>query len=102
MSIKKLKEYKWRKNFTQIIGLKGHITAIHEKNSIVINVATNFARWYDLKVHIQILHEKDFEFNCDHCGKNFTKALYLKKHINTSWISGLKLQIADDHENKKI
>ena len=47
-------------------------------------------------------HEKDFEFNCDHCGKNFTKALYLKKNINTSWISGLKLQIADDHENKKI
>ena len=44
MSIKKLKEYKWRKNFTLIIGLKVHITAIHEKNSIVINVATNFAR----------------------------------------------------------
>ena len=44
MSIKKLKEYKWRKNFTQNIGLKGHFTAVHEKNSILINVATNFAR----------------------------------------------------------
>ena len=31
MSIKKLKEYKWRKNFTQNIGLKGHFTAVHEK-----------------------------------------------------------------------
>ena len=40
MSINKLKEYKWRKNFTQNIGLKGHITVLHEKRAkIVINVA---------------------------------------------------------------
>ena len=34
MSIKDLKEYKCEecgKNFTQNIGLKGHITALHEK-----------------------------------------------------------------------
>ena len=24
-----------------------------------------------LKVYIEIVHEKNFEFNCDHCGKNF-------------------------------
>ena len=43
MSIKDLKEYKCEecgKNFTHNIGLKGHITAVHErKDSIVTNVA---------------------------------------------------------------
>ena len=32
---------------------------------------------------IQILHEKDFEFNCDHCGKNFTKVFNLEICIQT-------------------
>ena len=43
MSIKDFKKYKCDecgKNFTHNIGLKGHITAVHErKDSIVINVA---------------------------------------------------------------
>ena len=43
MSIKDFKKYKFDecgKNFTHNIGLKGHITAVHErKDSIVINVA---------------------------------------------------------------
>ena len=62
MSIKKLKEYKWRKNFTQNIGLKGHFTAVHEKKFNCDQCGKNFARGCNLKVHIQILHEKDFEF----------------------------------------
>ena len=36
-----------------------------------------------LKVFIQIVHEKDFEFNCDHCGKNFTKVFNLEICIQT-------------------
>ena len=43
ISIKDLKKHKCDecgKNFTHNIGLKGHITAVHErKDSIVINVA---------------------------------------------------------------
>ena len=43
MSIKDFRKYKCDecgKNFTHNIGLKGHITAVHErKDSIVINVA---------------------------------------------------------------
>ena len=66
MSIKDFKKYKCDecgKNFTHNIGLKGHITAVHErKDSIVINVAKIFSRWCNLKVYIQILHEKDFEY----------------------------------------
>ena len=82
MSIKNFKKYKCDecgKNFTHNIGLKGHITAVHErKDSIVINVAKMLLQDVILKVFIQIVHEKDFEFNCDHCGKNFTKALNLE------------------------
>ena len=43
MSIKDFKKYKcdeFVKNLTHNIGLKGHVTAVHErKDSIVINVA---------------------------------------------------------------
>ena len=51
MSIKDFKKYKCDecgKNFTHNIGLKGHITAVHErKDSIVINVAKyNFESIY--------------------------------------------------------
>ena len=54
------------------IGLKEHITAVHEeRDSIMINVAKNL---HNLKVYTEIVHKKNFEFNCDHCGKNFTKA----------------------------
>ena len=60
MSIKDLQRYKCDecgKHFTLNIGLNGHITAVHEKK---------IQLW-------SIVHEKDFEFNCDHCGKNNTK-----------------------------
>ena len=51
MSLKDFKKHKCDecgKNFTQNIGLKGHITAVHErKDSIVINVAKyNFESIY--------------------------------------------------------
>ena len=82
MSIKDFKKYKCDecgKNFTHNIGLKGHITAVHErKDSIVINVAKILLYDAILKVFIQIIHEKVFEFNCDHCGKNFTKVFNLE------------------------
>ena len=82
MSIKDLIKYKCEecgKNFTHNIGLKGHITAVHErKDSIVINVAKFLLYDAILKVFIQIIHEKVFELNCDHCGKNFTKSFNLE------------------------
>ena len=61
MSIEELKKYKcddYGKNFTQNIGLRGHIT--WKKDSIVMNVANIFYRESNLRVHIQIVHEKDF------------------------------------------
>ena len=66
------------KNFIQNIGLKEHITAIHEeRDSIVINVAKILledAIWnYFYKMFMKLIHE----FNCEHCGKNFTKAFNL-------------------------
>ena len=80
------------KNFIQNIGLKQHITAVHEER-----------------------------FNCDQCGKTFARGCYLKvfmkKTLNSivitvakispklSWIrenTGLKLQITAVHENKKM
>ena len=59
-----------------------------------------------MKVCIQILHEKDFEFNCDHCGKNFTKVFNLEiciqtlheSHKTLDWI----LKITAVYENKKF
>ena len=58
MFIKDFIKYKCEecgKKFTHNIGLKGHITAVHErKHTIVINVFM-----------------KDFEFNCDHCVQKF-------------------------------
>ena len=67
------------KNFIQNIGLKEHITAVHEeRDSIMINVAKNL---HYLKVYIEIVHKKNFEFNCDYCGKNFSKAFM--NHIKT-------------------
>ena len=65
MSIKDFKKYKCDecdKSFKHNIGLKGNITAVHgRKDSFVIN----------------------FEFNCDHCGKNFTKVFTLEICIQT-------------------
>ena len=44
------------KNFIQNIGLKQHITAVHEeRDSIMINVAKNL---HYLKVYIEIVHKK--------------------------------------------
>jgi len=44
------------KNFIQNIGLKEHITAVHEeRDSIMINVAKNL---HYLKVYIEIVHKK--------------------------------------------
>ena len=103
MSIKNLQKYKCDecgKHFILNIGLKGHITAVHEKRFNCYQCGKNLARECNLKVLTQIFHEKDFEFNCDHCGKN-----YIWKDIFKLWITqniGLKLQITADHENKKI
>ena len=69
MSIKDFIKYKCEecgKNFTHNIGLKGHITAVHErKDSIVINV------FMKKTLNSIVVHEKDFELNCDHYGKNY-------------------------------
>ena len=72
MSIKDLQKYKCDecgKHFILNIGLKRHITAVHEKRFNCDQCGKIFARRCNLKVHIQILHEKDTEFNCDYCGK---------------------------------
>ena len=59
------------KNFIQNIGLKQHITAVHEeRDSIMINVAKNL---HYLKVYIEIVHKKNFEFNCDHQGIPYSR-----------------------------
>ena len=77
--LKKYKCNKCGKCFTQNIGLKTHITAVHEKKSIVIYVAKILLE--NVIVHIQIVHEKYFEFKRDECDKNFTKAFNAKRHI---------------------
>ena len=77
MSIKDLQKYKCDecgKHFILNIGLKGHITAVHEKRFNCDQCGKNLAREFNLKVLTQIFHEKDFEFNCVHCGENFTTA----------------------------
>ena len=73
------------KNFAQNIGLKTHITAVHEKikRFNCDQCGKTLSRGCDLKVHIQIVHEKVFEHICDDCGKNFTKAFNLKRHVQT-------------------
>ena len=66
------------------IGLKGHIIDVHErKDSIVINVAKILLEDVILKLCLKTVHEKDFEFNCDHCGKYINK-LFMNhtKHWN--------------------
>ena len=69
------RESAWVNDFAQYshmkqnIGLKEHITAVHEKRFNCDQCGKIFARGLNLKVHIQTLHEKDFEFNCDYCGK---------------------------------
>ena len=58
MSIEDLKKYKcddYGKNFTQNIGLRGHIT--WKKDS---KCGKYFYRESNLRMHIQIVHEKDF------------------------------------------
>ena len=62
------------KCFTQNIGLKTHISAVHEKESIGIYVA---------KILIEDVISKYtyLEFKCDECDKNFTKAFNVKRHI---------------------
>ena len=67
------------KNFIQNIGLKEHSTAVHEeRDSIMINVAKNL---HYLKVYIEIVHKKNFEFNCDHCGKNLYASEWSQIHV---------------------
>ena len=51
-----------------------------------------FTRGCDLKVCLQIIYEKDLEFDCDHCGKNFTKVLIWKYIYKHLMSTGLKLQ----------
>ena len=86
------------KNFIQNIGLKEHITAVHEeRDSIMINVAKNL---HYLKVYIEIVHKKNFEFNCDHCGKNFTKVFNLEIHIQT--LNEHWTEITAVYENKNF
>ena len=65
------------KCFTQNIGLKTHITAVHEKKSIVIYVAKILLEDVISKYTYKLF--KDFEFKCDQCDKNFTKAFNVMK-----------------------
>ena len=74
MSIKNLQKYKCDecgKHFILNIGLKRHITAVHEKRFNCDQCGKNLAREFNLKVLTQIFHEKDFEFNCEHWVQKF-------------------------------
>ena len=73
------------KFFTQNIGLKRltYYSCLWKIKRF--NCGKNFARGCVLKVHIQNIHEKDFEYNCQHFCKIFTKAFTLKTYANTSW-----------------
>ena len=82
------------KCFTQNIGLKTHISAVHEKKIHCDLCGKHFDRGCDFKVHIQIVHEKDLEFKCDECDKNFTKAFNVKRHINNCSCKEMKSNFA--------
>ena len=76
------KKYKcddYGKNFTQNIGLKGHIT--WKKDSIVMNVANIFIENPIWECIYKLFMKKAFNCFCDYCGKNFTKTFKLKKHM---------------------
>ena len=81
------------KNFIQNIGLKEHITAVHEeRDSIVINVAMLEDVIWILKVFMK---------------KTLNSIVITVAKISPklSWIrqnTGLKLQITAVHENEKI
>ena len=110
MSIKDFIKYKCEecgKNFTHNIGLKGHITAVHErKHTIVITVCKNFTKVFNLEV--QTLHQShktlDWNYklqlfmkirNCDQCGKNFARGCNLYDHEIDSWIKLWKSPFLD-------
>ena len=83
---KGFKKYKFdecSKILTQNIGLKRLIYYSCLWKIKRFNCGKNFARGCVLKVHIQNIHEKDFEYNCEHFCKIFTKAFTLKTYSNT-------------------
>ena len=49
---------------------------------------------------LQIIYEKDLEFDCDHCGKNFTKVFNLEIHIQT--LNEHWTEITAVYENKNF
>ena len=60
-----------------------HIKTIHHKNSKCDSCGKSFSEAGTLKRHIQTVHEGHKNFNCKSCWKSFSQEGDSKKHIYT-------------------
>ena len=51
------------------------------KNTTVMSVQKFHTKYWILKVYIEIVHKKNFEFNCEHYGKNFYASECSQIHV---------------------
>ena len=63
--------------------LKSHIRKIHEESKHCTQCGKDFSTAQGLKRHIKCVHEGQRNFKCDSCGKSFTQSENLMKHIKT-------------------
>ena len=70
------------KTFTESIGLKKHILAVHEgrKDHKCKTCGKCFAQQSGLRKHIKCVHDGRKDHKCGTCGKSFTSAGYLRMH----------------------
>ena len=89
-SLRKVKKYTCYycdQKFMDKIALKGHmechITAMGHKDNKCEFCGKSFSEARTLKRHIHIIHEGHRDYKCESCSKSFTQAGYLNKHIHT-------------------
>ena len=77
-----------------------HINEIH-KDVMIENpkncdcCGKSFTRASSLKRHVKIVHEGIKDHECNHCGKSFSQARYLKTHVK-SIHEGVKEHVCND------